>query len=105
QIGSLALFHADGQTIVNNNDCQYELAHGVCDYIVDKYGSIDFAMVGYSSATAYPQCFESLSIEKKVSEKLRIRDQFLHKAVRYAKHLGALHFLPFAGQYVLGGKL
>jgi UDP-MurNAc hydroxylase len=105
QIDSLAVFHGDGQTIVNTNDCQYELAHTVCDYIVDKYKTIDFAMVGYSSATAYPQCFESLSTEKKVSEKYRIRDQFLHKAASYVKHLGASRFLPFAGQYILGGKL
>jgi len=62
-------------------------------------------MVGYSSATAYPQCFESLPIERKVGEKLRIRDQFLHKAASYVKHLKTRHFLPFAGQYVLGGKL
>lgn len=105
QIDSLAVFHGGGKTLVNTNDCQYELAHGVCDYIVDKYKTIDFAMVGYSSATAYPQCFESLSTEAKVAEKYRIRDQFLRKAASYVKHLGVPHFLPFAGQYILGGKL
>jgi UDP-MurNAc hydroxylase len=105
QIDSLAAFHGEGYTVVNTNDCQYELAHKVCDYLVDKYKKIDMVMVGYSSATAYPQCFESLSTERKVSEKYRIRDQFLHKAVSYVKHLKAPYFLPFAGQYVLGGKL
>lgn len=105
QIDSLAVFHGGGRTLVNTNDCQYELAHTVCDYIVSKYETVDFAMVGYSSATAYPQCFESLSTEAKVSEKYRIRDQFLHKAASYVKHLGVPHFLPFAGQYILGGKL
>lgn len=105
QIDSLALFHGEGKRLVNTNDCQYELAKGVCDYIVDSYGAVDFAMVGYSSATAYPQCFESLTTERKIAEKRRIRDQFLHKAAHYVRHLAAPHFLPFAGQYLLGGKL
>lgn len=105
QIDSLALFHGGKKTLVNTNDCQYELAHTVCDYIVDKYKTIDFAMVGYSSATAYPQCFESLSTEKKIQEKFRIRKQFLQKAAKYVKHLNVPYFLPFAGQYILGGKL
>lgn len=105
QIDSLAVFHADGLTLVNTNDCQYELAHKVCDYIVGKYGKVDLAMVGYSSATAYPQCFESLTTEKKISEKLRIRDLFLRKAASYVKHLNSPYFLPFAGQYILGGHL
>ncbi|MEC7838911.1 MAG: MBL fold metallo-hydrolase [Chlamydiota bacterium] len=105
QIDSLAVFNSGNHTVVNTNDCQYELAHTVCDYIVEKYEAVDFALVGYSSATAYPQCFESLSTEKKVLEKLRIRDQFLQKAISYVKHLNCRYFLPFAGQYVLGGKL
>lgn len=105
QIDSLAVFHADNQTIVNTNDCQYELAKGVCDYIVTKFEKIDLLLTGYSSATAYPQCFENLSTEEKLKEKFRIRDQFLRKAASYAKHLNARWFLPFAGQYVLGGRL
>lgn len=105
QIDSLAAFHGEGFTVVNTNDCQYELAHKVCDYLLEKYGPIDLAMVGYSSATAYPQCFESLTTEKKISEKYRIREQFLRKAAAYVKHLQAPYFFPFAGQYVLGGKL
>lgn len=105
QIDSLAAFHGEGFTVVNTNDCQYELANRVCDYLLDKYKKIDFVMVGYSSATAYPQCFESLTTERKISEKYRIRDQFLRKAASYVKHLKTAYFLPFAGQYVLGGKL
>ncbi len=105
QIDSLALFHGGDFTVLNTNDCQFELAGGVCDYIAEKYSSIDLILVGYSSATAYPQCFSNLSVEKKIAEKLRIRHQFLEKACSYISRLNAKHFLPFAGQYVLGGKL
>lgn len=105
QIDSLAVFHAENKTIVNTNDCQYELAKEVCDYIVEKYSKIDLLLTGYSSATAYPQCFESLTVDEKIKEKFRIREQFLRKAALYAKHLKASFLFPFAGQYVLGGKL
>lgn len=104
QIDSLAVFHDGENTIVNTNDCQYELAGAVCDYIKGKYPKIDCILVGYSSATAYPQCFENLDIERKIQEKFRIRDLFLRKAGLYIKHLMPKYFFPFAGQYVLGGK-
>jgi len=104
QIDSLAVFHASGKTIVNTNDCPYGLAYSVCDYIVRKYKTIDFLLVGYAGAGPFPQCFE-MDHEDKLKKALAKKSQFLEESVKYIKHLQPKHFMPFAGQYVLGGRL
>jgi len=105
QIDSLAVFRGGGRTVVNANDCPYPLAQSVCDYVKQKYGPIDFLMVGYSGAGEYPQCFdeemgESLLLENAAKK----RRQMLFQAVQYLQHLKPVFFMPFAGQYVLGGR-
>jgi UDP-MurNAc hydroxylase len=105
QIDSLAVFHGSGKTIVNSNDCPYELASLVCNYIKNEYTSIDLLLVGYNGASPYPQCFDNYDdIEKKEKAEL-IKKKCLNRTVSYLKHLTPNFFIPFAGQYVLGGKL
>lgn len=105
QIDSLGVFHGDGKTIVNVNDCPYELAVGVCNAIVAKYQTIDFVLFGYSGAGPYPQCFDNLDDEAKKRESLVHRDKMLGRGMLFLRHLRPLSFMPFAGQYTLGGKL
>jgi len=104
QIDSIAVFYGGGKTVVNTNDCQYELSYGVCDYIRDKYEKIDYLLSGYLSATSYPQCYENLDHAAKLKRATEIQIAFLNKTINYIKRLNALVFQPFAGQYVLGGK-
>ena len=104
-IDSVAVFRGGGRTVVNSNDCPYELSHTVCSVIASKYGPVDLALVGYSGAGEYPQCFDNLD-ENGKREKAEVkRAQFLHQAVRFVTHLNARICLPFAGQYTLGGRL
>lgn len=105
QIDTLAVFHGHGKTVVNSNDCPYPLSHTVCDDILKKYGSVDFLLVGYRGAGPYPQCFDNLNEEEMAHEAIVHRDKMMAMSMDYIRHLRPNVFLPFAGQYVLGGKL
>jgi UDP-MurNAc hydroxylase len=99
------VFNGGGKTIVNNNDCPYALARSVCDYVVTEHGNVDFLLTGYSGAGPYPQCYDMYSEADKLRRAAAKKDQFLHMAMQYINHLRPHYFLPFAGQYTLGGRL
>ncbi|SVE49911.1 uncharacterized protein METZ01_LOCUS502765, partial [marine metagenome] len=61
-------------------------------------------LVGYTSASAYPQCF-TLSEAEKIREKERMQQDFLKKAENYVNLFEPNYFMPFAGRYTLAGKL
>lgn len=91
--------------IVNTNDCQYGLAKNTIKEIQKQHDHIDVLLTGYVSASAYPQCFDNLSVTEKLFEKERIQKRFLMKAAYFARDLKPVVVVPFAGEYVLGGKL
>lgn len=105
QIDSLAVFAGGGQVVVNTNDCPFSLTKLVCDYVRQKYPKIDFLLVGYSGAGPYPQCFKNLKDEEKIVAAEAKKKQFLEQSVSYLEMLKPAYFLPFAGQYTLGGTL
>lgn len=105
QIDSLAVFSGGGKIIVNTNDCPYGLSRTLCDTVLAKHPKIDFLLVGYSGAAAYPQCFENLPDHLKRQESKSHQEMKLEQCLSYLKHLKPTAFMPFAGQYVLGGKL
>lgn len=101
---TLAVFYGGGQTLVNTNDAPISLAYKSCDYINHKYRSVDFLLTGYAGAGPYPQCYtyDDVQMLKNAEGK---KDEFLNRCVQYIDRLKPKHFLPFAGQYTLGGKL
>lgn len=105
QIDSLAVFSGSGQVVVNTNDCPFDLAQSVCKYILSKYSSIDFLLVGYSGAGPYPQCMGNYTDSEKLAGAAKKKQNFLLQAIHYIQLLQPKYFLPFAGQYTLGGKL
>lgn len=105
QIDTLALFEGGNEVLVNCNDCPYELAKAVCDEIVTAHPQIDFLLVGYRGAGPYPQCFDNLDHCAKEQQALVHRDKMLKQSIDFIAHLQPKAFLPFAGQYTLGGFL
>jgi UDP-MurNAc hydroxylase len=105
QIDSLAVFSGGERIVVNNNDCPFPLSKGVCEYIMQKYGSVDFLLTGYMGAGPYPQCFDHFDEKTKLEKAETKKKQFLNQAISYIKALKPTYFLPFAGQYTLGGGL
>ena len=104
QLDSLALVQGGGQTVLNANDSPYGLARGVCDHVLKRCSKVDLALLGYGGAGEYPQCFEMdrSTLEQRGQQKRR---QFLKQAADYLRHLRPARFMPFGGQYTLGGKL
>lgn len=104
QIDSLALIEVDNIKILNLNDCPYDLAKSTFGKIL-KNSEIDLLMLGYGGAGPYPQCFQNLSHDEKITEADSKRDSFLNNASKFINDLNPKYFLPFAGTYFLTGRL
>lgn len=102
-IDSMCVIDNCKEVIVNTNDCPFPLGQTAATTIKNGYKKIDMLLVGYSSATAYPQCFD-LSKEQKEMEKQIIINKFFSQAEAYVNLLKPRFFMPFAGRYVLAGK-
>ena len=103
-IDTMCVIDDENQVIINTNDCPYDLSYEAASIIKQKYSHIDMLLVGYTSASAYPQCF-NLSNDEKLKEKKRLQEDFLNKAEDYVNLFQPKYFMPFAGRYVLAGKL
>jgi UDP-MurNAc hydroxylase len=105
QIDSMAIITDGEYSILNTNDCPYELAEKTLDNIlVDDFKNIDLLLVGYAGAGPYPQCFKMNEIDKSIAAKNK-EIQFLNLAIRYIEKVKPKYYMPFAGTYILGGSL
>lgn len=104
QIDTLCVFDNEEEVIVNVNDCVYEMVKWFAPKIKEMYKNIDMLLVGYTGASAYPHCYEleKLELQKEAKKKEELR---LNDAVNYIKLFEPKYFLPFAGRFVLAGKL
>ena len=105
QIDSLAVIDDGQHVVVNVNDCPFELASRTLEVIRPAYGKVDLLLVGYGGAGPYPQCFASLTLDQKVEAAKRKSRQFLEQGAQYVAALEPRFYVPFAGTYVLAGKL
>ena len=105
QIDTFAVFRQGNCTLLNTNDCPFELAHHtIKDNNLDQM-QIDLLLVGYAGAGPYPQCFEFDTDEmKKVAADAKEK-QFLQNAVKFIELVNPTSFAPFAGTYILGSRL
>ena len=105
QIDTFAVFKMGNCTLLNTNDCPFELAyHTIKDNNVDEM-QIDLLLVGYAGAGPYPQCFEFDTDEmKKVAADAKEKN-FLQNASKFIELVNPTSFAPFAGTYILGSRL
>lgn len=101
QIDSLIEIGDGKHRIVNTNDCPYPLAR----HVIDRIPSPDLLMTSYGAAGPYPQCFASLTHEEKLAHAEKMKWRMLDQAMDFARHLKPERTFPFAGQYVLSGRL
>jgi UDP-MurNAc hydroxylase len=99
---SLAVFEADGSTILNANDA---LAIKSVANVLPSLGQVDLLMGHYGGAGPFPQCFADMTEDEKVAKGRMLAEGFLHRLSAAAKMVKARYVMPFAGQYVLGGRL
>jgi UDP-MurNAc hydroxylase len=102
-IDSGIVYEADNQSIFNANDNNPNPES--CRELKKRFGTFDLSMMNYNAAGPYPSCFNNLNEEEKAAE----HSNNLHRNVDYLYEnleiLNSKYFLPFAGAYVLGGKL
>jgi len=102
-IDSGIVYEADGKKVFNANDNTPNAA--ACQMLKQKFDSFDLAMMNYNSAGPYPSCFNNFSDDEKILEhhkNLQRNVDYLYENLRI---LNPKYFLPFAGAYVLGGRL
>jgi UDP-MurNAc hydroxylase len=97
---------SDGKhTFVNTNDNFIENIESELHKIKEEYGDIDFLAHVYTSASCYPQTTLSLSDEECEKEKIRVTKWCYDRAATLIKTLNPKYYMPFAGFYLLSGKL
>jgi UDP-MurNAc hydroxylase len=105
QIDSIALFEDRQHVLVNINDAPFTLASDALNVIMKHVNKVDCLLVGYAGAGPYPQCFtfpDGLQMAQAATQKKR---RFLEQALDYIRALKPKYYIPFAGTYVLGGRL
>ena len=104
QIDTFSVIDNDDQVIVNSNDCPFEIGQNTAKIIKKQYSKIDLLLVGYTGASDYPCSYDLKLSEKERVAKLK-KDKRLQNAADYIQIFDPKYYLPFAGRYVLGGKL
>jgi UDP-MurNAc hydroxylase len=99
-IDSIGVFSADGIVVVNANDA---MGIRLIPRIAANIGRADLLMGHYGGASPYPQCFPD--VEDKQLAARKVVETACNMLVTAAEALDAKYVMPFAGQYVLGGKL
>jgi UDP-MurNAc hydroxylase len=102
-IDSMCVMDNGQQVIVNTNDCPFPIAETVATVIKNQYKNIDMLLVGYSSASSFPQCF-TMKENEKMEAKQRVIQQYWSQAESYVNLFKPRFYMPFAGRYVLSGK-
>lgn len=101
QIDSLIEIGDRKHRVVNTNDCPYPLAK----HVIDRIPPPDLLMTSYGAAGPYPQCFSNLPHLEKLAHAEKMKWRMLEQAIAFARHLKPAKTFPFAGQYVLSGRL
>lgn len=101
-IDSLAIFEGDGARILNAND-----ALGVASVgrLLQDIGPVDLLLGHYGGAGPFPQCFPDINTPEKVHRARVVAESFLSRLASAARVTKAKYVMPFAGQYILGGRL
>ena len=95
--------------LLNLNDCIYNQPHvnKLKEIIANSGDNLDFLAVGYTGAGPYPQTYinEKDNIELLISEANKKKKGFFDRYKKYTETFVSKYHLPFAGEYILGGKL
>ena len=102
-IDSGIVYEADNQKIFNANDNNPNPE--ACKELKERFGVFDISMMNYNAAGPYPSCFNNLNDDEKISEHFNNLERNVDYLYENLKILNSKYFLPFAGAYVLGGKL
>jgi UDP-MurNAc hydroxylase len=99
----------NNKTLLNLNDCIYNQSHvAKLQKIIKKFtNNIDLVAMAYSAAGPFPQTYYDKEVNKDaLLEAANNRKNLCFEIyLRYAESFPSTYRLPFAGDYILGGKL
>ncbi len=99
-IDSIGVFSADGLVVVNANDA---MGVRLVPLVAANIGKADFLMGHYGGASPYPQCFPE--VKDKAAASRGVIEAACKTLISAADSLDVKYVMPFAGQYLLGGRL
>jgi len=102
-IDSAMVIECNGVKALNAND--NTPTPESCAKLQQRFGTIDLAMINYNAAGPYPSSFANLADTEKLSEHVRILDRNIAYMHNLVETLKPRMVLPFAGSYILGGRL
>jgi len=105
QVDTMAAIDNGEYTIVDMNDCPYPMVEGSMREIKNSYEDIDLVSHQYAAAQFYPQSMTDYTHEQKIEAKQEVILEKQRKAKEFVKFFDADYYMPFAGEYVLAGKL
>ena len=82
QIDSMAVINNNKYSILNTNDCPYELSSSVLNEIKKNFNKIDVLLTGFGGAGPYPQCFENFTLKEKEIEAKKKEVNFLNQVIK-----------------------
>ena len=89
--------------VINLNDCNFSLPNKNIPILVEK--KVDILLVGYLDASSYPQCYFDKNDKFLIQEKLKRINDYLLNFKNIVNLVNPVYCIPFAGEYILGGKL
>ena len=101
-IDSVALVEDDGFSVLNLNDA---VASHIDIHLQNIGVRADLVMGVFAAAGSFPQCMSNFSAERKGVEKEAFLKSAMERLVTAGDRLKAKYLFPFAGQYILGGRL
>ncbi len=105
QIDTLSVIDDGRFSILNVNDSPYELSKESLETVLNEYGKIDILLTGYTGAGPFPQCIQNFTSKEKILEADKKKIFFLNQAYKFIEKIKPNYYIPFAGTYVLGGKM
>ena len=94
---------------LNINDCRWNdsFVRELQSRTNAQREALDLIALGYTGAGTFPQTYFDIATEREqlLAAAERKKSQFFRQYQRYCSSLPARHHLPFAGNYILGGKL
>jgi len=98
-----------GQVLLNLNDCIFNQTHAdkLKNILSSLSNSLDVLALGYTGAGPFPQTYFSIEDQLDLLEESAKKKKldFFKRYMKYSNFFNAKINLPFAGEYVLGGKL
>ena len=96
-------YNSETHRVVNLNDCNTLLPSNIISILSEK--KIDILLTSYTDASSYPQCYFDINDPILLKEKIKRKKIYLKNFKNIVEKLKPQITIPFAGEYILGGKL